>query len=161
ARAIIQSVQGVSADKIADLSARIEKLLVERQRLSLGIRQFANRLFSLHGDDAKQKVQNFVRRFVNEARLKRNLNGYTFRDPFSGDKIELRFLLAGGGAGSTWYKSAIQGLDPDKNPAFDGIKRVRLETVTQPAHFDGEDFPRFVIALGLTNLPDELEDASR
>jgi hypothetical protein len=29
------------------------------------------------------------------------------------------------------------------------------------AGFRGSDFPRFVIALGLTNLPDELEEASR
>jgi hypothetical protein len=42
-----------------------------------------------------------------------------------------------------------------------GIKKVRLETVKRPAGFRGTKFPRFVIALGLTKLPDELEEASR
>ena len=31
----------------------------------------------------------------------------------------------------------------------------------RPAGFRGADYPRFVIALGLTNLPDELEEASK
>jgi hypothetical protein len=76
--------------------------------------------------------------------VKRNVGGYTFADPFTGEKIDMRFFLAGGGAQSTWYKSAIQSLDPDQNQAFYGVKRIRLETVGRPRHFHGDEFPRFV-----------------
>ena len=120
----------------------------------------ATRLFKKHDAEPRTNVQNFVRRFVNEARLKRNVNGHTFADPFAGEKIELRFFLAGGGAESGWYKTAIRSLDPKDNQAFYSVKKLRLETVKRSAGFRGDDFPRFVIALGLTNLPDELEEAS-
>jgi hypothetical protein len=92
--------------------------------------------------------------------MKRNVSGYTFADPFTGEAIELRFFLAGGGAESGWYRTALN-LDPKDNPAFCGVKKLRLETVKRSAGFRGSDFPRFVIALGLTNLPDELEEAAR
>jgi len=82
-----------------------------RSRQQSGMPGGAARLFRIHGGEARLNVQNFVRSFVDEARRKRNVNGYTFRDPFSEEKIELRFLLAGGGASSSWYKSAIQALD--------------------------------------------------
>jgi hypothetical protein len=69
--------------------------------------------------------------------------------------------LAGGGADSGWYRAAILNLDPKDNQAFYGVKKLRLETVKHSVGFRGGDFPRFVIALGLTNLPDDLEEASR
>lgn len=100
------------------------------------------------------------RRFVNEARMKRNVNGYTFADPVTGEELELRFFLAGGGAESGWCRAALS-LDPKANPAFYGIKKLRFETVKRSAGFRGTELPRFVIALGLTTLPDDLEHASQ
>lgn len=150
-----------SADNISALSARIETLLTDHEKLPTSTRELAASLFKTHGGEARDCVQTFVRGFVNEARMKRNVDGYTFADPFTGEKIDLRFFLAGGGAESSWYRSTIQSLDPIENQAFYGVKRLRLETVGRPRHFRGDEFPRFVIALGLTNLPEELEEASR
>jgi hypothetical protein len=148
-------------DEASVLSSQFETLLTEKQVLPVIPREPAARLFERLDAEAMKNVQNFVRRFVNEARLKRNVNGHTFADPFTGEKIELRFFLAGGGAESGWYRTAILSLDPKDNQAFDGVKKLRLETVKRPGGFRGSDFPRFVIALGLTNLPDELEEASQ
>lgn len=153
--------RSLSADKASALSLRIESLLTEKQAPVMATQDLATRTLQQHEAEPKTNVQNFVRRFVNEARLKRNVNGYTFADPLSGKDIELRFFLAGGGADSAWYRMAIQSLDPKDNQAFYGVKRLRLETVKRSAGFRGGDFPRFVIALGLTNLPDDLEEASR
>jgi hypothetical protein len=55
----------------------------------------------------------------------------------------------------------VLNLDPKENQAFYGVKKLRLETVKRSAGFRGSEFPRFVIALGLTNLPDDLKEASR
>lgn len=153
--------QRPAVPKAAELSARIEALLTDRQVPAHLAQELAAQALRKHEAEARGNVQNFVRRFVNEARMKRNVNGYTFADPLTGKEIELRFLLAGGGAESGWYRAAILGLDPKDNQAFYGVKKVRLETVKRSAGFRGGDFPRFVIALGLTNLPDELEEASR
>jgi hypothetical protein len=81
--------------------------------------------------------------------------------PFTGKEIELRFFLAGGGAESGWYRTAILSLHPKDNQAFYGIRNLRLETVKRSGGFRSGQFARFVIALGLTNLPDDLEEASR
>lgn len=161
ARAVVGKLDGkLSADKASELSARVEGLLTEREVVPAASEDSAGQILRKHGTDARARVKSFVRRFVNEARMKRNVSGYTFADPLSGKEIELRFFLAGGGAESGWYRAALS-FDPKDNQAFYGIKRLRLETVKRSAGFRGSEFPRFVIALGLTNLPDDLEEASR
>jgi hypothetical protein len=162
ARSVVGKLGGnLPTHKATALSWRVESLLTEKQAPPVDTQELAAQLLRKHQVEPRTNVQNFVRWFVNEARMKRNVNGHTFADPVSGEKIELRFFLAGGGAESGWYKTTIQSLDPKDNQAFDGIKKVRLETVKRPAGFRGTEFPRFVIALGLTKLPDELEEASR
>ena len=156
-----ESCVNLPADKASALSLRIEGLLTEKPGTPANTQELATRVLKKHDAEPRTNVQNFVRRFVNDARQKRNVNGHTFADPYSGEKIELRFFLAGGGAKSGWYKTAIQSLDPNDNQAFYGVKKLRLETVKRPARFRGAEFSRFVIALGLTNLPDELEEASQ
>ena len=131
----------LSADMASTLSLRIESLLTDKQTPPMATEDVAARILEKHQTEPKINVQNFVRRFVNEARMKRNVNGHTFADPFTGDKIELRFFLAGGGAESGWYKAAILSLDPKDNQAFYGVKKLRLETVRRSAGFRGGDFP--------------------
>jgi hypothetical protein len=142
------------------LSSQIETLLTEKQPLPVMSQEPAARFFKKHDAEVRTNIQKFLRRVVNEARMKRNVNGFTFADPCTGEEIELRFFLAGGGAESGWYRTALS-LDPKTNLAFCGVKKLRLETVKRSAGFRGTEFPRFVIALGLTNLPDELEEASQ
>jgi uncharacterized protein (DUF2267 family) len=79
------------ADK-ASLSLRIESALTDKQAPAIATQDFAARTVQKHGAEPRTSVQNFVRRFVNEARMKRNVNGYTFADPLTGKEIELRFF---------------------------------------------------------------------
>ena len=161
ARAMAGKFEGnLSADKASALSSRIESLLTDKQPPPMAEQDVAAMALKKHEAEPRTDVQNFVRRFVNEARLKRNVNGHTFADPLTGKEIELRFFLAGGGADSGWYRTALS-LDPKDNQAFYGVNKLRLETVKRSAEFRGSDFPRFVIALGLTNMPDDLEEASQ
>lgn len=161
ARAVVGRLDGnFPADKMSALSARVEGLLTEKQAPPPSPQEFPMRVLRTYDAESRGQIQNFLRGFVNEARLKRNVNGHTFADPYTGDKIELRFFLAGGGAQSAWYRTALN-LDPKDNQAFYGVKKLRLETVKRSAGFHGDEFPRFVIALGLTNLPEDLEEASR
>jgi hypothetical protein len=162
ARGIVGKVDGsLSADKISALSAIIESLLVNKQAPTIATRGGAARALSKYEAQPKTDIRNFVRSFVDVARMKRNVNGYTFADPITNKEIELRFFLAGGGADSGWYRTTILSLDPRDNQAFYGVKKVRLETVKPSTGFRGGDFPRFVIALGLTNSPDYLEEVSQ
>lgn len=147
-------------DKVAALTASIEASLIDKQAPA-STNELAVRVLKKYDAEIREGLQNFMRRFVNEARLKRNVNGHSFADPVTGDEIELRFFLAGGGAESGWYKTVILGLDPKDNQAFYGVRKLRLETVKRAAGFRGSEYPRFVIALGLTNLPEYLEEASR
>jgi hypothetical protein len=78
-------------DGASALSSRIEALLTEKPGTPANAQELATRLLEKHDAEPRTNVQNFVRRFVNEARQKRNVNGHTFADPFSGEKIELRF----------------------------------------------------------------------
>jgi uncharacterized protein (DUF2267 family) len=161
ARTMVGRLDGsLPADKASLLLWQIETLLTEKQTLPTSLQEPTARFFKKHDSEPRTSVQNFVRRFVNDARMKRNVDGHTYADPYTGEKIELRFFLAGGGAESGWYKTAILNLEPKDNQAFYGVRKLRLETVKRPVGFRGT-FPRFVIALGLTNLPDELEEASR
>jgi len=150
----------LSADEASVLSLQIESLLTDKQASAVATHDLAARTLKEHEAEATTKVQIFLRQFVDEARRKRNVNGYTFADPYTGKEIDLRFFLAGGGADSGWYRAALN-LDPKDNQAFYGVKKLRFETVKRSAGIRGGDFTRFVIALGLTNLPDDLEEASR
>jgi hypothetical protein len=100
ARAVVEKFDNnLSADKSSELSARIEGLLTEKQAPLAAPEELAMRLLRKHEAAPITKVENFLRGFVNEARMKRNVNGYTFADPFTDEKIELRFFLAGGRSG--------------------------------------------------------------
>ena len=106
ARSMVGKLDGtLPSEKASAFTSRIETLLTEKQALPHNPQEPALRLFKKHDAEPRANIQNFVRRFVNEARLKRNVNGHSFADPFTGDKIELRFFLAGGGAESGWYKT--------------------------------------------------------
>jgi hypothetical protein len=160
ARGMVGIDETIPPHESSALSAQIETLLIEKRPLPAMLQGPAARLFKDHGGAPRASVRAFLRRFVNEARMKRNVNGHTFADPVTGKEIELRFFLAGGGAESGWYRTSLS-LDPKTNQTFHGVKKLRLETVKRSAGFRGDEFPRFVIALGLTNLPDELEEASQ
>jgi len=151
----------LSAERQLSLSQQVDLMLFDAKQLSSDAKGSAAAVFVGHDEAMRNEVQNFVRKFVNDARLKQSANGHSFSDAISGKKIQLRIFLAGGGAESPSYRSVLQGLDPEQNSAFDGIKTVRLETVARPAGHRGEDYSRFVIALGLANSPEELEEASQ
>jgi hypothetical protein len=104
----------------------------------------------------KESVQNFLRVVVNDARWKET--GHTFYEGGDGSKPkkELQMFMAGGGAHSGWYQSALKETD---GPAFDGLSRARPILVPKPARFRGADFPRFVVALGLADAPDNFGNA--
>jgi hypothetical protein len=151
----------LSDEQRLSLSQQVDLMLFDAKQLSSDAKTKVAAVFAGYDKTMRNEVQNFVRRFVNDARMKQSANGHTFTDAISGKKIQLRMFLAGGGAKSPWYRSVIQHLDPEENSAFDGIKAVRLETVARPSGHRGEDYSRFVIALGLANSPEELEEASQ
>ena len=101
-------------------------------------------------------MQNFVRSFVNDARLKQHGQTFYAEADASRAKTELRLFLAGGGATSSWYRTAIRKTG---GAALDGLSGIRPETVAKPVDYAETDFPRFVIALGLADLPEAMDDA--
>ena len=71
----------------------------------------------------------------------------------------LRVFLAGGGANSTWYRTAIERTFAERNLSQWGLTGIRPEIVARPADYQQNDYPRFVIALGLADLSAALIDA--
>jgi len=74
-------------------------------------------------------------------------------------ETQLRVFIAGGGATSAWYKSAIERTFATRNLSQFGLTGIRSEIISKPADYRGDDFPRFVIALGLADSVVALADA--
>jgi hypothetical protein len=155
---------GLASEEELALLLRVEELLVQKPGTRPNTQELATRLLEQYEPEFKNNIQNFVRKFVNDARMKHSAIGHTFADPVSGREIELRFFLAGGGAESGWYKTTLS-FDPTHNPqdrnVFYGVRKVRLETVKGQIGSRAAEFPRFVIARGLAESPEELEEASK
>jgi hypothetical protein len=60
--------------------------------------------------------------------------------------------LAGGGAQSEWYRQLFERLHKDFNHGSAwGIGGYKIETIPNPAGLNDADYPRFVVASGLTS----------
>jgi hypothetical protein len=108
----------------------------------------------------REEIQNLVASLIGKAR--RQLYGQMFSprvDATERDTRPLRVFLAGGGASSAWYKTAIEQTFADRNLHQWGLTGIRSEIVGKPADYQGGDFPRFVIALGLADANAALSDA--
>jgi hypothetical protein len=104
----------------------------------------------------KERVQNFLRAVVNDARMKEQAHTFYEEGDARRPKKDLPLFMAGGGAGSWWYQTALKETD---GTAFDGLTGAKPRTVPKPQHFRGDDFPRFVVALGLADAPENFSDA--
>jgi hypothetical protein len=105
-------------------------------------------------------VQNVVGGVIQTTRTQ--LYGQMFSprvDATARDTPPLRVLIAGGGAPSAWYKSAIERTFLTRNLSQFGLTGIRSEIISKPADYRGDDFPRFVIALGLADSVVALADA--
>jgi hypothetical protein len=105
-------------------------------------------------------VQNVIGGVIHSTR--RQLYGQMFSprvDATARDTPPLRVFMAGGGAISAWYKSAIERTFMTRNLSQFGLTGIRSEIIAKPADYRGDDFPRFVIALGLADSIVALADA--
>jgi hypothetical protein len=114
-------------------------------------------------DDASAEslVQNVVGGVIQTTR--KQLYGRMFSprvDATEKDTPPLRVFMVGGGATSAWYKSTIEKTFVTRklNHQF-GLTGIRAEVITKSNDYRGEDFPRFVIALGLADSVVALADA--
>ena len=80
----------------------------------------------------------------------------------------LRIFLAGGGASSKWYRKTIEDTHTARNLSQWSVTGIRTEVVARPADYRQNDYPRFVVALGLADpsaglvealLPSQIDDA--
>jgi Tfp pilus assembly PilM family ATPase len=153
---IDKSPVSVFPELTAALSDEMEKQIIELDQLR-GIKiPKVGPIGIGERHQARSNVQNFVRSFVNDARLKQHGQTFYAEADASRAKTELRLFLAGGGATSSWYRTAIRKTG---GAALDGLSGIRPETVAKPVDYAETDFPRFVIALGLADLPEAMEDA--
>jgi hypothetical protein len=113
-------------------------------------------------DDASVEVlvQNLVAGVILSTR--KQLYGQMFSpraDATARDTPPLRVFIAGGGATSSWYKSTIDKTFVTRKLSQFGLTGIRSEIVSRPIDYRGEDFARFVIALGLADSVVALADA--
>lgn len=109
---------------------------------------------------AREEIQNLVGSLVSIT--KRHLYGQMFSprsDASERDTPPLRTFVAGGGASSTWYRSAIEATFQDRGLDKLGLTGIRSEVVPKPSDYPYDDYPRFVIALGLADFSSALVDA--
>jgi hypothetical protein len=108
---------------------------------------------SFHGDQsARDEVQNVIGTIAHQ----------TSQHIYPGtgkDFIHLRIFLAGGGASSAWYKNSIERTFVDRNLHQFGYSGLHAELVGKPAGYSGNDYSRFVVALGLADPNASLVDA--
>jgi hypothetical protein len=108
---------------------------------------------SFHGDQsARDEIQNVIGTIAQQT--SQHIYPHTGRD-----SIQLRVFLAGGGARSAWYKNSIERTLIDRNLHQFGFTSVRAELVGKPAGYSGNDYSRFVVALGLADSNASLVDA--
>jgi hypothetical protein len=109
---------------------------------------------------ALEEIQNLVGSLVQTT--KRHLYGRMFSprvDATERDTPPLRVFVAGGGANSGWYKSAIEATFQARGLEGLGLTGIRSEIVPKPSYYRQDDYPRFVIALGLADFSSALVDA--
>jgi hypothetical protein len=109
---------------------------------------------------ARDHIQTLVATVIGKTR--RQLYGQMFSarvDASARDTPALRVFLAGGGANSAWYKTAIERTFAERNLSQWGLIGIRSDIVARPADYQQNDYPRFVIALGLADLSAALVDA--
>jgi hypothetical protein len=104
----------------------------------------------------RARVQNFLRVVVNDARMKEQALTFYEEGNARRPKKDLLLFVAGGGARSWWYQTALRETD---GGAFDGLTGAKPILVPKPQHFRGDEFPRFVVALGLADAPENFKDA--
>jgi hypothetical protein len=113
-----------------------------------------------NAQSAYEEIQNLVGGLV--ATTKRQLYGRMFSPRVGAnekDTASLRVFIAGGGALSGWYRSAIEETFRERNLAGLGLTGLHTEIVRKPVDYQHEDYPRFVIALGLAEFSTALVDA--
>jgi hypothetical protein len=109
---------------------------------------------------AREEIQNLMGSLV--VTTKRHLYGPMFSprvDANERNTPPLRIFVAGGGANSAWYKSTIEATFQDRSLEKWGLTGLRSEVVPKPSDYHQDDYPRFVIALGLADFSSALVDA--
>jgi hypothetical protein len=148
------------AEMYSRLSHYIESPLLGQQHLPNIVIPLSEPLVFRDNRSARDEIQNLVATVIGKAR--RHLYGQMFSprvDATASDTRPLRVFLAGGGASSAWYKAAIGQTFSDRNLHQWGLTGIRSEIVAKPPDYQGNDFPRFVTALGLADATPALSDA--
>jgi hypothetical protein len=148
------------AEIYSKLSDYLESALISRQETPT-IQLPLNKQLKFRDDQSVEiLVQNVMGGVIQAAR--RQLYGQMFSprvDATTRDTPPLKVFIAGGGATSAWYKTAIERTFLTRNLSQFGLTGIRSEIISKPADYRGEDFPRFVIALGLADSVVALADA--
>ena len=104
-------------------------------------------------NEFRLEVHSFLRKIFIEASKKSPLDNFQTlqtdldRALNTGDYKTIPILLSGGGATSVWYKTAIETL----NMRQQLIGRLPTRVVPKPNGWAEEQYPRFVVANGLSN----------
>ena len=148
------------AEIYSKLPDYLEGALVNRQEAPTIQLPLAKPLHFRDDKSAEVLVQNVIGGVIHTARSQ--LHGQMFSprvDATARDTPPLRVLLAGGGATSAWYKSAVERIFTMRGLHQYGLTGVRCQMIPKPADYLGDDFARFVIALGLADSVVALADA--
>ncbi|MGB7174823.1 MAG: hypothetical protein WBD23_14835, partial [Candidatus Acidiferrales bacterium] len=148
------------AEIYSKLSDYVEAALVSKQETPT-LQLPLTKLLNFRDDKSVEiLVQNVIGGVIQSTR--RQLYGQMFSprvDATARDTPPLRVFIAGGGATSAWYKSAVERTFVTRNLSQFGLTGIRSEIIAKPADYRGDDFPRFVIALGLADSVVSLADA--
>ena len=110
--------------------------------------------------ETEKRIQAAFARIIGEARKKlpgehfESLSSTLIRTRPGLNKPPLPIIpvyMAGGGCGSEWYRQLIARVHSDCGHENWGIGGYKIETVPAPVGVVDNDYPRFVIALGLTS----------
>ena len=148
------------AEIYSKLSDYVESALVSKQETPTLQLPLTKPLNFREDRSAEILVQNVIGGVIQSTR--RQLYGQMFSprvDATTRDTPPLRVFMAGGGATSAWYKSAIEKIFLARNLSQFGLTGIHSEIISKPADYRGDDFPRFVIALGLADSIVALADA--
>ncbi len=108
----------------------------------------------------EQRVQTVFAKIVGEARRKLpGQNFENFSDTITKSKPGLNppslpiipLYIAGGGCTSEWYRHLFARIHQEFNHSSWGIGGYKIETVPRPPNVLDDEYPRFVVALGLTS----------
>ena len=110
--------------------------------------------------ELEERIQTFFATTIGDAR--KNLPGQFFAELSYGAvqtrpglnaprKPVIPVLVAGGGCRSDWYRNLFSRTYKEYNHEALGIGGYRIETVPTPAGIVDEQYPRFVVAIGLTS----------